>query len=348
MNKQKKKGITVYALIVVLCVAMNLLTPYLPRIWGPRSSSQDAEKMEWAELSLDYEMTETAVWTGLAEEDYPAEEEEVLPGMEKGLLFHNNGQFMDCNLIASKGGCRLVGVYCFKFWGQVPVENYYFSNKQFADKESLLAWILQEQDSHSTLLMGRGFDFQAKYFSFAFLDEEGSVESSMTTRVQAEKEWENVNINGIPGGTKWLVWMDSDMETEESRGISAFSTLLDVNDENQELMHWEPFNSTSPKVTINFSTSGGISREEHYDELPLNVDSSMSGNYCKWMYNLPRMPQWKLSMLPSVEVTNLDDVLAMELQHTAVVNTGIFQKEELDTGRIRIDFPDVPTSESDK
>ena len=53
-------------------------------------------------------------------------------------------------------------------------------------------------------------------------------------------------------------------------------------------------------------------------------------------------------MLPSVEVTNLDDVLAMELQHTAVVNTGIFQKEELDTGRIRIEFPDVPASESDK
>ncbi len=138
------------------------------------------------------------------------------------------------------------------------------------------------------------------------------------------------------------------METEASRGISAFSTLLDVNDENQELMHGEPFNTASPKVTISFSTSGGISREEYYDELPLKVDGSMSGNYCKWMYDLPQMPQRELSMLPSAEVTNLDDVLAMELQHTAVVNTGIFQKEELDTGRIRIEFPDIPTLESDK
>ena len=348
MEKRKKKGITVYALIVVLCVSINLLTPYLPHfafLWG---SPPDAEDEGWKAQKMDYVAAETAVWIGLAEADYPEVEQETYPGSEKGLLFHNNGQFMDCDFIVSAGGCRLVGVYCFKFWGQVPVESYYFSDKPFADEESLLAWILTEQYSHSTPLMGRGFDFQAKYFAFAFLDEEDGVESSLTTRVQAEKEWENVNINGTPGGTKWLVWMRPEMETAASRGVSAFSTLLDVNDENQELMHWEPFNSTSPKVTISFSTSGGISREEHYDELPLNVDSSMSGNYCKWMYDLPRMPQWKLSMLPSVEVTNLDDVLVIELQHTAVVNTGIFRKEELDTGRIRIEFSDVPTSESDK
>ena len=329
MDEQKKKGLKIYILIVALAVVMGLISLYLPRFsvfWG---NSPDTEDESWKAETMDYVAVEKASWTGLAEEDYPTGEKE--------LLFHNNGQFMECNLIASEGDCRLVGVYCFEFWGQMPVENYYFSNKPFADEASLLTWILTEQYSHSTQLIGRGLDFQAKYFSFAFLDEEGGVQSSMTTRVLAEKKWEDVPINGILG-TFWNVMLDSDIETEEVRGIPKFSTLLDVNDENQELMHWEPFNSTTPRVTISFSTSEGLSRTEHYDELPVTVDSSMSENYGKWIYDIPKFPQRKLSMLPQVEVTNQDEMLTMELQHTAVINTGIFRKEELDTGRIRIEF----------
>ena len=336
MDRQKKKGIKVYAVILVLTVAIGVISPHLPPIFPIGGGSPDSE-VRWEDVDLDYEMTESAAWTGLAEEEYPAE--------EKGVLFHNNGQFMDSDLIASEGDCRLVGVYCFKFWEQVPVESYFFSDKPFADTESLLAWILPEQDFRSVELMGRGLDFQAKYFSFAFLDEEGSVQSSLTTRVQGEKVSERVQINGNPGGTRWLIWAYPEMETAASRGISGFSTLLDVNGEDQQLISWDPSSSTVPRTEITFSVGEGLSRTEHYDEIPLMVDSSKSENYGKWTYDIPKFPQHKLSMTPSVEVTNLDEVLVLQLQHTATVNTGIFRRAELDTGRIQIEFADLPASE---
>jgi len=53
--------------------------------------------------------------------------------------------------------------------------------------------------------------------------------------------------------------------------------------------------------------------------LPPTVDSSMSENYGKWTYDIPKFPQRQLSLLPQMEVTNLDEVLVMELQHTATV-----------------------------
>ena len=53
-------------------------------------------------------------------------------------------------------------------------------------------------------------------------------------------------------------------------------------------------------------------------------------------------------MNPSVRVSDTGDLLEMELQHTAAVNTGIFRKDELDTGRIRIEFPVMLDEASDK
>jgi len=79
--------------------------------------------------------------------------------------------------------------------------------------------------------------------------------------------------------------------------------------------------------------------------LPPTVDSSMSENYGKWTYDIPKFPQRQLSLLPQMEVTNLDEVLVMELQHTATVNTGIFRRAEQDTGRIRIEFKNAKKSD---
>ena len=73
MDRQKKKGLKIYVLIVAAATALGLLSPHFPILFPLGGGSPDTE-VKWEDLDMNYETVETAAWTGFAEEDYPGEE----------------------------------------------------------------------------------------------------------------------------------------------------------------------------------------------------------------------------------------------------------------------------------
>lgn len=255
----------------------------------------------------------------------------------RSILVHNDGKGLKNDFLeeGATGEDYLVGISFHKYDG-INYETFYFSREEFQGKE-LTSFVEKAQDRllELTGTSAKKGDLVKRYY-WEFDEEEGE-QGNIASQVILHKEESHANINDKDASV-WLVHMDSSFERVEASHIYSQEILLNADYNEQKLVDFGRYEEdNAEKTTLS-------SYPEEQNGFSVEDESSMTGNYGRWVFSRTLREEDKINANPSILVSNTEGKLELSLQYfveLSTKSTSIFDKiNEYHTGKVKILVPD--------
>lgn len=255
----------------------------------------------------------------------------------RSIFIHNDGKGLKNDFLeeGATGEDYLVGISFYKYDG-ISYETFYFSREEFQGKEiETFAEKAEDRLLELTGVSAKKGDLVKRYY-WEFDEEEGE-QGSIASQVILHKEQSHVSINDKDASV-WMVHVTSNLKRLEASHIYSQEILLNADYNEQKLVGFGQYEEDSAeKTTLS-------SYPEEQNGFFVEDESSMTGNYGRWVFSRTLREEDKLNANPSMLVSNTEGKLELSLQYLVELSTkstSIFDKlNEYHTGKVKILVPD--------
>lgn len=255
----------------------------------------------------------------------------------RSIFIHNDGKGLKNDFLeeGATGEDYLVGISFYKYDG-ISYETFYFSREEFQGKEiETFAEKAEDRLLELTGVSAKKGDLVKRYY-WEFDEEEGE-QGSIASQVILHKEQSHVSINDKDASV-WMVHVTSNLKRLEASHIYSQEILLNADYNEQKLVGFGQYEEdNAEKTTLS-------SYPEEQNGFFVEDESSMTGNYGRWVFSRTLREEDKLNANPSMLVSNTEGKLELSLQYLVELltkSTSIFDKlNEYHTGKVKILVPD--------
>lgn len=255
----------------------------------------------------------------------------------RSIFIHNDGKGLKNDFLeeGATGEDYLVGISFYKYDG-ISYETFYFSREEFQGKEiETFAEKAEDRLLELTGVSAKKGDLVKRYY-WEFDEEEGE-QGSIASQVILHKEQSHVSIDDKDASV-WMVHVTSNLKRLDASHIYSQEILLNADYNEQKLMGFGQYEEDSAeKTTLS-------SYPEEQNGFSVEDESSMTGNYGRWVFSRTLREEDKLNANPSMLVSNTEGKLELSLQYLVELSTkstSIFDKlNEYHTGKVKILVPD--------
>lgn len=310
---------------------------------GYDAFSKNAELIEVNEWNQ-YENSEELCKTNSMQKNKKQTISEVEDKLGDNIILHNNGDPIKTNIFERKDGNELFAIALNNING-IEQKTYYIKNIDDIDMKSLLNDIDTQEEVNATVennIPMASSSVRNYKWDFYATGKDGvkRQQGSLATSISFARRSKSTSINGVKGSV-WDIDSSSQLLSRSNGFINNHATRIDVNQPNQTLYSWGPYDSG--KTTATVSLNGLVNPKEWsfpINGFSVNDDSKKGSKYGRWTYNahITTAPK-KMNTRPGVRVTNTKGKLVTKLSQTAKIATP-YAISNHSTGVITIYIPD--------
>lgn len=315
--KIKKMLIGVLSAVILFT---NLNISYADQSNDFLNNAQLLEISEWKE----YEESEAVLRINSNERSNDISISETKNQVGENVVLYNNGNPIETNIFERKDGNELFAITINNI-GQIEQRTYYFYNLDSIDINILLENIeTQEEINNKNNVKSSRNSIKNYKWDFYATGKDGvkRQQGSLATSVSFTRRSSNTTIGNVKGSV-WDIDSSSQLLSRSNGFLENHITRLDVNQPNQTLYSWGPYDSGKSTATVSLT---GLLDVKSWS-FPLNgfsvTDLSNKGSkYGRWQYkaHLTSSPT-TMNTRPGMRVTNTKGSLITKLSQTAKIAT---------------------------